>query len=372
METGSAAVRPRALATEGDVVWALEKGTRTLERIYATVAERADISRDGGCDPIPGHAGDVRWKRRVRGHLANMRRADRADRLGRTWWAIRGTPDAPSRLLLIVAGATPAEFELSLQSALDMLRELDEPADLVLADPPYGLGRGDGKHYSDGNGYRRDSSKIVGGYVDVPQHLYSEFTSTWVHAAAGALRRGGQLAVFTGPQRAAIVQCAAETAGLTWVSSIAAGRQFPIATTRRPSPAHWVLTIMCKSTLTHPRRVFNPPPDLPAARSGRLYPLDWWPAEYNGRADRPGLIRHDNSLPLRMTLRAVRMLTDPGEHVAVPFLGGGTEAVACWMTGRRLTASDVNPGAIRFTAARLLVEHAWPADTQPALFPVLN
>jgi methylase of polypeptide subunit release factors len=354
------------LVTEADAIRALENGTHTLASIYSFTAERVDTRRDGGHDEI--HPGDLRWKRRVRGGLETMRRTGHADRIGRTVWAIHGTPVRPQRLLLIVAGATPLDFELRLAAAVDLLRDLDEPADLVLCDPPYALGRGEGRHYADGNGYRRDHNKIVGGYTDIDPAQYADFTHAWVTAAARSLRPGGQLAVVTGPQRTGVVQCAAETAGLTWVCKIAAGRQFPIATKRRPAPAHWDITVMCRGAVSSPRRVFHPPVDLPAARSGHPYPRDWWPAEYNGRADRPGLLRYDNSLPLRMVLRIVRAFSDPGALVVDPCLGGGTSAVACWQAKRRFIGSDVNPGALMFTGARLLAEHAWPDDKNPALF----
>ncbi len=354
-------------ATEADVLRTLRTGTYTLTQLYALCQDRAAVGRDGGRDPVPGHAGDLRWKRRVRGALETLRRSGRADRIGRTTWAIQGTPQRPVRLLLIIAGASPRDFELRLQAAADLLRQLGDPADLVLCDPPWALGRGRGR-FSDGHGYRRDHTKVVPGYADVDPAAYPAFTAAWVQAAAGALRPGGQLAVVTGPQQAAVVQCAAEQAGLTFVSSIAARRQFPLATLRRPAAAHWTITVMCQGALASPRRVFHPPPDLPAARSGRPYPLDWW--EDNGRADRPGLVRYDNSLPLRLVVRIVRAFSDAGHHVVDPFLGGGTSAVACWLTQRRFTGGDVNPDSLCFTAARLLDEHAWPADLQPALFPV--
>ena len=354
------------LVTEADALRAL-KGTYTLGQLYALCLQLVDVSRDGGYDLVPGHAGDLRWHHRLRGDLETLRRAGQGDRIGKATWAIQGTPLHPRRMLLIVAGGNPLEFEIRLQSAVELLGDLDSPADLVLCDPPYALGRGRG-HYADGHGYRRDSSKIVPGYVDVDPAGYPEFTRDWVQAAAAALRPGGQLAVVTGPQRAAIVQCAAEAAGLTWVTSIAAYHEFPTASLRRPSPAHWTITIMARGPLDSPRRVFNPPADLPAARSGHPYPLDWWP--YNGRADRPGLLRYDNSLPLRMVIRLILALTNRGDHVVDPCLGGGTSAIGSFLTGRKFTGGDVNPGALTFTAARLLVEHAWPADIQPALFPV--
>jgi len=356
------------LATEADVLQTLRDGTYTLPQLYALCEERTDVARDGGRDAIPGHAGDMRWKRRVRGDLETLRRRGRADRIDRTVWVIQGTPERPSRLLLIVTGATPLEFELRLQAAVDLLASLDEPADLVLADPPWALGRGSG-HFADGNGYRRDPSKVIGGYVDVPEDEYPEFTREWIQAAAKALRPGGQLAVVTGPQRSGIVQCAAEQTGLTFVTKIAARKEFPLATTRRPAASHWDICVMCAGPLSHPGRVYRAPDDLPRARSGHPYPLDWW--EDNGRADRPGRARYDNALPLKMVRRIVWCFSNALDHVAVPFLGSGTEAVACWLLGRRFTGAEVNPRAVRFAAARLLAEHAWHADQQHGLFPAL-
>jgi hypothetical protein len=282
------------LATEADVLRTLRTGTYTLAELYALCEQGTPVERDGGHDPVPSHPGDRRWKRRVRGTLEGLRRSGRADRIDRTVWAIQGTRQQSARLLLIVSGATPREFEMRLQAAAELLAQLDEPADLVLCDPPYGLDRGSG-HYADGNGYRRDHTMVVPGYVDVAPSGYADFTHRWVQAAAAALRPAGQLAVVTGPQRAAVVQCAAEQAGLTWVTSIAARRTFPLATLRRPACAHWAITVVCRGALGNPLRVFNPPPDQPLARSGHPYPLDWW-SEGNGRADRPRLLRYLTNL----------------------------------------------------------------------------
>jgi DNA modification methylase len=357
------------LATESDVMRTLRQGTYSLGDLYELCWLRADTARDNGHAPIPGHASDQVWKRRVRNTLQTMQEAGQAERIARARWAIEGPWRRPTRLLLIVAGGTLAEIELRLQGAIDLLRTLDEPADLVLADPPYGLGRGRDGHFSDGNGYRRDHSLVAPGYVDVDPAAYREFSAGWVSAAARALRPGGQIAVVTGPQRAAAVQVAAEDAGLTWVTSIAARREFAIATTRRPSPAHWTISVLCKGPLAHPRRVFHAPADLPAARSGLPYPLDWWPD--NGRADRPRLYRYDNALPLKLVLRILLAFSDEGAHVVDPMSGSGTTAIGCYLARRRFTGGDLNPAAIRFAGARLLDEHAWPGEQAPALFPWL-
>jgi len=60
------------------------------------------------------------------------------------------------------------------------------------------------------------------GYIDVAPSEYADFTHRWVQAA--------------------VAQCAAEQAGLLWVTSIAARRTLPLATLRRPGCAHWTIT----------------------------------------------------------------------------------------------------------------------------------
>ena len=180
------------LASEADVLRTLRAGTYTLEQLYALCEERAPVGRDRGHDPVPDHAGDTRWKRRVRGALQGLRRRGRAERIGRSSWALQGTTERPSRLLLIVAGGEPREFELRLRDAVALLAELEEPIDLVLCDPPWALRRGSG-HFADGNGYRRDHTRVVPGYVDVDVGVerYLEFTHGWVtQAAARAQARG--------------------------------------------------------------------------------------------------------------------------------------------------------------------------------------
>ena len=79
-------------------------------------------------------------------------------------------------------------------------------------------------------------------------------------------------------------------------------------------------------------------------------------------------MRYDNALPLALVRRIVEMLSDPGAFVVDPAAGSGTTVVACWQSGRRCVAGDINLEAVQFAAARLLAEHCWPLERQPALF----
>ncbi len=358
-----------ALVTESDVIRTLDDGTYTLPELYELVAAAANIARDRGLEPPDEqHATDRVWRRRVRGTLQALRASGNANRIATSVWAIRGTSSQPQHLVLIARGGQLAHLELLVRGAALLLCTLDEPADLVLCDPPYGLERGTARSSANRN-YRRDHTQVVPGYVDVPDEAYTDFTCEWVNAAAGALRPGGTLAVITGPQKAAIVQYLAEQAGLNWLNSIAAFKQFALRTTRRFACSHWTVTLMCRGRPESPRRVFNTPADLPKARSRADYPLDWWPD--NGRADRPGLVRYDNSLPGGLVGRTIEACSNRGELVVDPCVGSGTTAIEALRLGRRFIGSDINPHAIAFSAGRLLAEHAWPAEAQPTLFDPL-
>ncbi len=347
------------LVTESDAIRTLYAGTYTMPELYEYVASHADIARDGGLEPIDDrHMTDTRWRRRVRGVLQNLREKGTAQRVQASTWVIRGPRDAPRHLLLLAPAGRNSEVELVVRDATVLLATLDEPVDLVIADPPYGLGRGEDPEAT--RFYKRNRSQVVPGYVDVPPEQYGEFTHEWVSAAAAALRPGGTLAVITGPQRAAIVQCAAEDAGLSWVNSVAAFRQFALRTTRKFACSHWTITMMCRGRPDSRRRVFNTPEDLPKARSQEDYPLDWWPR--CGKAERQKLLRYDNALPDQLVHRTIDACTHRGELVVDPCVGSGTTAIQAWRLGRRFIGADINPNAIRFAAARLLAEHAWPAE----------
>ncbi len=348
------------LRTEADVIRTLATGTYSIDQLYAQAEAAGGPGRDDGAAVIHGRT-DQRYKRRVRGVLQNLKRSGRAQPMGDGMWFIEGTADTPRRALLLLLDGEPSEIELVLGDAAEILRRADEPIDLIVADPPYALDRG-GAGDPTKRVYQRDGEQVVDGYVDVATEEYAEFTIRWIQAAAGALRtNGGYLAVITGPQQSARVQTAAEDAGLTYVNQVVAKRVFSLKTTRRLSHAHSVVTVMCSGPLDSPRRFFACPADLPKAKSGADYGLDWW--DDIPKYERRDLVRYDNALHPKLVRRVVEMTT-PGQWqalVADPFVGSGTTAKVCSENRRRFYGGDINPQSLRFTMARLLAERPAPA-----------
>ena len=52
-------------------------------------------------------------------------------------------------------------------------------------------------------------------------------------------------------------------------------------------------------------------------------------------------------------VRLVEMVTKPGELVIDPFLGSGTTAIACLVSGRRFLGADIDPGAVSLAIERI-------------------
>ncbi len=355
------------LRSIGDVLRTLEDGTYPLPDLYDHVEHTLgeEIARNNGLEPsTPRHPRDPKWRQRVRCWLANQQRAGNAWPVGRAVWAIDRGGGEPCLFVLIGPDGRLEEVELQVRDAAELLEDLDEEVDAVITDPPWGLCWDEPELRE--SQYARDRSKIIGGYIDVPSRSYLEFSRSWVSAAADSLRPGGQLVIVTGPQSAAHVQIAAEEQGLTWIASIVAEREFVAKCKTYPAAAHWTITVMCRGSRNHRRRVFHPPADQRRSKTGGEYPLDVWVD--NGRADRPGLVRYATMLPPRLTRRMVSTFTDPGEYVCDPMAGGGEIVNACQLLGRRITAGDLNPHSVKFIAARLLREQLWPAHKAPELF----
>ncbi|MFK3984508.1 DNA-methyltransferase [Micromonospora sp. NPDC050397] len=341
------------LRTEADLLLTLERGCYSLPELYRLAEQAGLADRNGGRWIIQD--GQAQFKRRLRSALQTLKRQGQARPAGtgKAAWLIEGSTARPRRALLIWLPGDPSGVELVLGAAATVLAQADEPIDLVVADPPWALGRGDHRS-AYRRTYGRDHSQVVAGYVDVDPAEYAEFTAEWITAASVALRPGGYLAVVTGAQQAARVQVTAEDAGLTYVNSIAIARRFGLYTRRRFVHQHHRVTLLTKGPLNTPDRVFHLPPEMPRGRTGHIYAADLWTDIPEQR--RRNLLRYDNALHPTLVSRLIRATTDPEDLVADPFLGSGTTAIAALQDGRRFYGGDLNIESLRFTMARILAE----------------
>lgn len=65
-------------------------------------------------------------------------------------------------------------------------------------------------------------------------------------------------------------------------------------------------------------------------------------------------VKHPTQKPLDLMIRLVRFFSNEGDTVLDPFMGSGTTAIACKLTGRNYVGFEINPDYIEIANKRLL------------------
>ncbi len=247
--------------------------------------------------------------------------------------------------------------------ALDGFRQIpDNTVDLIIADPPYCLGKD----------YGNNSDKLS------PSD-YLEWSRTWIEAAVPKLKDTGSLYIFLtwrySPEIFVFLK-----SRLIMLNEIIWDRRVPSmgGSTRRFSSVHDTIGFFAKTPeyyfdLDAVRIPYDP--ETKKARSRSIFvgkkwlemgynPKDVWSvsrlhAQHGERED------HPTQKPLEIVERMVKASCPPGGIVLDPFAGSGTTADACARNGRHFIAFEINPDYCEIVDRRVKL-----ASSQPSLFPV--
>lgn len=235
--------------------------------------------------------------------------------------------------------------------AIDGLARLPDGAiDLIVADPPYRLGKD----------YGNDSDKR-------DADAYLAWTEAWVDAALPKLKPNGSFYIFLTWRHAPEIFVMLKKR-MTMLNEIVWDRRVPSmgGGTRRYSSVHDTIGFFARSKdyyfdLDAIRIPYDA--ETKKARSRALFagakwleigynPKDVWSVsrlhrEHAERAD------HPTQKPLEIVERMVKASCPPGGIVLDPFLGSGTTAVAAQRCGRHFAGFELNPDYCRLAAERL-------------------
>ena len=219
-------------------------------------------------------------------------------------------------------------------------RVADASVDLVIADPPYGLGKD----------YGNDSDRRFG-------EAYLEFSRRWIDAVLPKLKPNASLYVFLSWQYAPEVFSYLKTK-LLMVNEIIWDRRVPSmgGSTRKFSSVHDNIGFFAASRdhyfdLDSVRIAYDAATKKARTRSifvGKKWlevgynPKDVWSVTRLHRQD-PEREDHPTQKPLAIVERMVLASSPPGGLVLDPFMGSGTVAVAAAKHGRRCVGFELNP-----------------------------
>lgn len=237
------------------------------------------------------------------------------------------------------------------EDALTGIQRIPDGAiDLLIADPPYGLGKD----------YGNDSDKLDAA-------AYLEWTQRWVDAVLPKLKPNGSLYIFLtwrySPEIFVLLK-----QRMTMINEIIWDRRVPSmgGSTRRFSSVHDTIGFFAKSRdyyfdLDAVRIPYDA--ETKKARSRSIFvgakwlelgcnPKDVWSVsrlhrEHRERAD------HPTQKPLEIIERIIKASCPEGGAVMDPFMGSGTTAVAAKKFGRRFTGFELNPSYCALIEQRL-------------------
>ncbi len=222
----------------------------------------------------------------------------------------------------------PARNSIHCSDALKFLWQLeDESVDLIVTDPPYGIGYASSWKTRKGGG-KRVTSGTFGRDV---------FDATWLPQAARVLKTGGALYMFTRWDVAQRWRLAIDRAGLKTVQRIVWNK------------AHWKMGDL--------RYYGSQTEDILFARKG-AHCLRWSQRQGNVwyTADAvylDGYHGHPTQKPIELLKHPILYSSDPGDLVLDPFMGSGSTAVSAMRLGRDYIGCDLSAEYVAMAQARL-------------------
>jgi site-specific DNA-methyltransferase (adenine-specific) len=232
------------------------------------------------------------------------------------------------------------DVSIRLGNALDLFRAIpDESVDLIIADPPYNLG----KDYGNSN----DT-------MDLEQYL--AFSRAWLGESARVLKASGTLYAFMGVRFISylnnILDCELRMVFNSWICwHYTQG----MGKTRGFSPRHDDVLMYGKSadakfnldSVRVPQKYYRERNNMRGANPG-----DVWSFSHVHYCH-PNRQAHPTQKPEGLIERMVLASSDEGDLVLDPFAGSGTTLRVCQQLGRNCMGFELNPEYVAMTEERL-------------------
>jgi len=246
-----------------------------------------------------------------------------------------------------------------LGDALDVLTTIDsESIDLVIADPPYNLGKDYGNNHD------------IKGFDD-----YLEFSRSWIREAHRVLKPNGTIYAFMGFRFISyLYDILDRDFGMFFNSWIVWHYTQGMGKKRGFSPRHDDILMFTKSKdflfnlddIRVPQKFYRERNNMRGANPG-----DVWQFSHVHYCN-PNRQNHPTQKPEGLIERMVLASSNEGSSVLDPFVGSGTTLRVCQQLGRLGIGIELNPDYVEMTKARLSKDFTGFDSVDPRMERVPN
>ncbi len=214
----------------------------------------------------------------------------------------------------------------------------DNSVDLIVTDPPYGIA-GDTLHKH----YHRNERHVIGGYVEVPQSEYAQFSVDWITQAERILRPGGSLYIISGYTNLAHILNALNSTTLKTVNHLIWKYNFGVYTKKKYISSHYHILYCVKkgkpTTFNTYCRFGAREKDV---KNGSLNYLDREDVWTISREYKHGRKKNKNELPSALLTKIIQYSSNEGEIVCDLFLGSFSAAKIAIGLNRKAVGFEIN------------------------------
>lgn len=213
----------------------------------------------------------------------------------------------------------------------------DGSVDLIISDPPYGIG-GDMLHKH----YNRNEEFVLDGYIEVPQEEYYDFTYNWIKEAERVLKPGGAMYIVSGYTNLIHILNALSKTQMKEVNHIIWKFNFGVYTKNKYISSHYHILYYVKPGVkptfnTHIRYSDSEKDD---ESNGSLNYQDREDVWVINREYKPGQIKNKNELPTQLLAKMIQYSSNEGDLVCDFFLGSFSTAKVSIGLNRKATGFE--------------------------------
>ena len=246
---------------------------------------------------------------------------------------------------------------------ISLLRRFpDKSVDLVLADPPYNLSKGNNIRFQNKGlkGFGGKWNKVMEDWDNLPFVDYMNFTYEWLKEIKRVLKPTGSVWVFGTYHNIGLINTIFQILEVEIINEVVWYKRnaFPNLAGRRLTASHetllWAHAGNGKRSYYfdyQASKKFSEDSDKLKERGKQMRTV--WDIPNNKEREELRFGKHPTQKPLRVCRRIVKISSKPGDVVLAPFAGVGSECVAAKELGRRYIGIELEKEYVDIAKKRL-------------------